>query len=311
MLDRKRLIDKIISLIKIHRDYFGVIKSCQSIYINGCKGMGKTVTLTLLAKTLIKQGYVVYYFINASHIPTFMYNYLKSLMANSSRRVAVIADKIASKFDISALSLILRVPSVLVVKPSSKSSVAVSFTEDAQPRGSAITSYILNLNGKNTSLPVTNRIQRVVVDAHTTPFTNPTGSPYAASFFTLSINNFYGKYFTYAGDIDGNSLRIEVVHGATKIRKSTKDLRSVNLNTYVTPGEFIQVFGQEFRVCLNQDVTFTATYGLYGASEIPLCKVSDPWTQAVSKPNISSTPINVFLLLLSSSSFSILPTFSS
>jgi hypothetical protein len=110
VLDRKRLIDKILSLIKSQRDDFGSLRTCQSVYMNGCKGMGKTINLMLLSKALKEQGYEVHYFEHAAFIPKFIYKDLESLAKNSSRRVAVITDEIAGKFDISALSTILRLP---------------------------------------------------------------------------------------------------------------------------------------------------------------------------------------------------------
>ena len=51
-----------------------------------------------------------------------------------------------------------------------------------------------------------------------------------------------------------------------------------DLRNYFTPGEFINVQGQEFRVCMNMDPTFVTKYGSLNASEIALCGVADPYT---------------------------------
>jgi hypothetical protein len=54
-----------------------------------------------------------------------------------------------------------------------------------------------------------------------------------------------------------------VQHNATMITLSS-DVRvsAERVFNLVTPGEFIQIGGQEFRVCLNQDDTFVQRFVL-------------------------------------------------
>ena len=39
-----------------------------------------------------------------------------------------------------------------------------------------------------------------------------------------------------------------------------------DLRNYFTPGEFVSVLGQEFRVCMNMDQTFVTHFGSLNAS---------------------------------------------
>ena len=86
---------------------------------------------------------------------------------------------------------------------------------------------------------------------------------------------------------------VDVLHDDTLI---TLTAGGDVLNNFVTPGEFISIAGQEFRVCLNQDETFVNTYGELSATVIPLCNVSNAWVQAKIDTGFAS---NVLVNILS------------
>jgi hypothetical protein len=120
----------------------------------------------------------------------------------------------------------------------------------------------------NVSLPLSNRVQRLVSSAYKLPFTSN-------STFTLSLGSFYGKYFVYAGNDTSHLARVTASH-MSYVLTSSKDSQSwQTLSNLVTPGEFIRVGGQEFRVCMNQDPQFYIDYAALNASVIPLCSVAD------------------------------------
>lgn len=99
-----------------------------------------------------------------------------------------------------------------------------------------------------------------------------------SSTFTLSIGSFYGKYFVYAGNAGVTVYNVTVsAKRGTKLVSSIYSSSSQKLSNTVTPGEFITVGGQEFRVCMNQDPQFQMDYGVLNATEIPLCTVADPF----------------------------------
>lgn len=163
--------------------------------------------------------------------------------------------------------------SYLSIVVSSGQSITATYAQDADPQGSAITSYVLTAQSTastiNITLPITNRVQRIVSSAYTLPFA-------LTSTFTLSLGSFYGKYFEY----DGSNSTFSVLVTATSsnmVRSSVNsDVWQVLRNT-VTPGEFISIGDQEFRVCMNTDPVFVAQYGALSASVIPLCSVYNPY----------------------------------
>jgi hypothetical protein len=110
LLDRRRLIGRILSLIEVSRNNFVKLSVCPSVYLNGCKGMGKTSNLLLLAKSLKDLGYIVYYFSSASYITQTVVKSLNVLLKDSSIRVACLVDEIAVYQDIAPFSGLLRAP---------------------------------------------------------------------------------------------------------------------------------------------------------------------------------------------------------
>lgn len=121
-------------------------------------------------------------------------------------------------------------------------------------------------SSQNINLPLSYAVQRVVTYAYNLPFTT-------TSYFTLSIGSFYGKYFVYAGDAVYNVF--VSASRSTRVYSSTGSSSSQILSNVVTPGEFIRVGGQEFRVCMNEDPQFQIDFGVLNATEIPLCSVAN------------------------------------
>jgi len=66
VLSRIRLIDLILKEIEQQKRKIHILNSGASIYMYGCRGMGKTSNLLLIGKALIENGYEVYYFLGSS-----------------------------------------------------------------------------------------------------------------------------------------------------------------------------------------------------------------------------------------------------
>ena len=168
-------------------------------------------------------------------------------------------------------------PSSLVIEASTGSSLLVTYTQDAYYNGDKVTAYILNAvsasESATLSLPVTNRVQHIVSSAYQLPFTDN-------STFSLSVGNFYGKYYNYAGLGSTYPAQIDVSHGSTYVQSSATTTGQV-LSNLVTPGEFIMIGGQEFRVCADRDPTFQNLHGNLNSSVIPLCTVDNAYVRAV------------------------------
>jgi hypothetical protein len=176
-------------------------------------------------------------------------------------------------------------PSSLTIASESGSSILATYTEDASSNGSPIRSYALSIQSSlsalsgsqklvySFSVALSNRIQRVTTAAHTLPFL-------PGSTFSLAIGSFYGVYNSYIGQNSTYPGNFDAADRATKVTRSSTD-QSVN-HPFIeaVPGEFIQIAGQEFRVCLNQDIAFVALYGSLDTNTIPLCAVDNPWVQA-------------------------------
>jgi len=160
-------------------------------------------------------------------------------------------------------------------------SIKATFTEDAPSNGNDVTGYLLSLTSDDGVIdqivvPVSHTVQKVLTSAHTLPFIS-------GSTFSLALENYRGVYAKYGGksviSVLTDVLHVDVLHNDTKITKSGNQNSDV-LNDYVTPGEYIMVADQEFRVCLNQDKSFTDSFGAISADVIPICKVNDPWVAA-------------------------------
>ena len=120
-----------------------------------------------------------------------------------------------------------------------------------------ITHYVLNttIAGKSPTsieIPVTHDVQLVQSSAHTLPFSGN---------FSLSLNTFKGKYSIYAGAARGITTRVDATHDDTFLVMAANAFGVQDFMDLLTPGQFIQVGDQEFRVCLNEDVAFEAEYG--------------------------------------------------
>lgn len=124
-------------------------------------------------------------------------------------------------------------------------------------------------NVTQINLPVSNRVVSVKISAHTLPFT-------PGAKFSLAFYNFYGNYSIYAGLTHNINMQVNAEHGKAFVKASANNLAQ-NLVDYVTPGEFVTIADQEFRVCLNQDAKFQAQYGTFDKTTIPLCSTSNPW----------------------------------
>ena len=109
MLYRKRLIGFFFEDIAVQRREFDENMTSQSIYINGCMGMGKTSLLMLLARALKDQGYEVYYFPSSSSLPAGSHLAIRSLLKeNATRRFAFLIDEVSSTYDSSSMNELLR-----------------------------------------------------------------------------------------------------------------------------------------------------------------------------------------------------------
>jgi hypothetical protein len=98
----------------------------------------------------------------------------------------------------------------------------------------------------------------------------------------LDVNlrlDYFGKYDVYSGSEFAIPAKIKVTHNDTFIQSSSSASSNQMLHHNVIPGEFIRVGGQEFRVCMNQDYLFTSTYGTLKKTEIPLCRLDNPFVE--------------------------------
>lgn len=198
-------------------------------------------------------------------------------------------------------------PSFLTIQSASGSSILAIFAQDADPMGSPITGYRLSiqssasllpgstvgrrLDASNSTvfLPVNYTFQRVTTSAFALPF-----SPGAT--FRLSVASFLGAFNTYLGKTESRPGSFDAIDGTSFVNRSATDPSVFHPHIEVTPGEFISVASQTFRVCLNQDPSFVGTYGSLTASMIPLCSVTDPYSAAFiytgySGKVLSNTPV--------------------
>ena len=133
-----------------------------------------------------------------------------------------------------------------------------------------VTHYILNttINGKaptSIEIPVSHDVQLIESSAHTLPFSGT---------FSLSLNTFKGKYSVYAGAARGITTRVDATHNDTFLVMAANAFGVKDFSNLLTPGQFIQVGDQEFRVCLNEDVSFEAKYGNLTATKIGICDLA-------------------------------------
>ena len=81
-------------------------EASQSVYLSGCRGSGKTSLLALLARSFKAEGYEVYFFNSAQRIPQHACSVFEALLADNTKKVAVLIDEVASNPD-SALFITL------------------------------------------------------------------------------------------------------------------------------------------------------------------------------------------------------------
>lgn len=178
-------------------------------------------------------------------------------------------------------------PSTLSISAISGSSILAAVALDADPQGSPIEAYSLviqsnaaafaSVSGRpaNSSVALlpSHQVQRVTTTAHTLPFI-------AGSTFRLAVKSFIGVFNTNIGRNPLHPSKFIAVDGDSKVTRSTTDASVNHPKTEVAPGEFIQVAGQQFRVCMNQDASFVAAYGSLSIDTIPLCRTDDPFAPA-------------------------------
>eukprot|EP01036_Dinobryon_divergens_P038145 gene38145-50017_t len=169
-------------------------------------------------------------------------------------------------------------PSSLTLKSDTGKSLIATYFQDAVDNGDPITSYALTITGGSrvdvVQIPVSHNVQKVVTSAHTLPFLQ-------GSSFTLSLGSFYGKYSKYIGKTNTTYFAFfSAVHDTSVVNLTRYDGDKESLMNDIIPGEFVQIGGQEFRVCLNQDDLFESRYGTISGTSIPLCTVLDAFKVA-------------------------------
>ena len=182
-------------------------------------------------------------------------------------------------------------PSFLTIQSASGSSILATFAQDADPAGSPVIGYRLSIqnsayllpgstmsrrvDASNTTvfLPINYTMQKIQTSAFALPF-----APGAT--FKLSVASFFGVFNTYVGKTESLPGSFDAVDGASFVTRSATDPSVFHPHVEVTPGEFINIASQQFRVCLNQDSNFVSTYGSLSIVIIPLCLVDDPYAAA-------------------------------
>ena len=169
-------------------------------------------------------------------------------------------------------------PSALTLGYASATSLLATYPQDAPANGATVTAHLLRVTsaaGEVTlTVPISYKVQRMVTSAYRLPFTTD-------STYTLSVGSYHGRYTVYApGAAFDPSYRLRVDGRNKNIVTSSADapVWQSDLRNFFTPGEFISVAGQEFRVCMNLDPAFVAVYGSLNATQLALCQVADPFT---------------------------------
>lgn len=72
-------------------------------------------------------------------------------------------------------------------------------------------------------------------------------------------------------------INLYIQDQSTLVYRSGDVSVTTNMKNALTPGEFIRIGGQEFRVCLNQDAYYSSIYGNLSSIVIPLCDVVNPF----------------------------------
>ena len=169
-------------------------------------------------------------------------------------------------------------PSALTLSYATATSLLATYPQDAPANGAPVTSYLVRVSSArgevNVTLPVSYKVQQITTSAYRLPFTPD-------STYTLSVASYKGKYTVYApGAAVDPTYRLRMNGGNSNLLNSSTDAPAwqTDLRNFFTPGEFITVAGQEFRVCMNFDPSFVASHGAADPShQLALCTVADPF----------------------------------
>jgi hypothetical protein len=93
VLKRQEVVKKVVDSIKLQRDVNKY--NSPSVYLSGCRGMGKTSDLMLIARELTSTGSEVYFFNTAARIPSDVGIELMELARqNKNKKFVVIVDEV-------------------------------------------------------------------------------------------------------------------------------------------------------------------------------------------------------------------------
>lgn len=101
--------------------------------------------------------------------------------------------------------------------------------------------------------------------------------------FTLTLGDFRGAFTAPLGNYDANNFRtlVSIQDGTNNLTRvapnATNGAGSAELYKSIPRGAFLQVGGQEFRVCLS---TVVDEVGAFDAAHLPLCRVDAPFEPA-------------------------------
>ena len=129
VLERERVVELVLHNYKLQRlKYPG---TSPSVYLSGCRGMGKTCDLNLIARRLQSEGWEVYWFPFPIDIPQFSGEAL-TVYANNhkTKKIAIVADEAASQPNNSLFLHVLKgaLPNVLLVGAAVPSYVHTDIT---------------------------------------------------------------------------------------------------------------------------------------------------------------------------------------
>ncbi len=99
VLDRERVVNMILDRVKKQREKYQ--PEPQSVYLCGCRAMGKTSLLKLVAEKLNKEGYHVLFFLNAEYADNVLHLLLQRISEQSNKKeeekenIAVLIDDVS------------------------------------------------------------------------------------------------------------------------------------------------------------------------------------------------------------------------
>lgn len=116
ILNRRRIVEEVLDATRTQQ--LSLPKETTSVYLSGCRGMGKTCDLFLIARELKERGWEVFFFDSADGIPYRAGHEIAAYARkNKHKRVAVLVDEVASKPTSHLFVTLLKgkLPNVLVV----------------------------------------------------------------------------------------------------------------------------------------------------------------------------------------------------